>query len=187
MIQRIPECASNWFEFPINYDNRVLTCSLYWSEELEQQYNALVTQLKVDAYNDPLVRVDGSYDREYDVAAYYQAGNPLTSHEMYDEWYEAHKDNLPMSVKYMGYMYFDLRRIIMDRSITYYNIQNTISMLREQCVWTFSINDENDIVTGVLNPGAAYERDSRWTMWVRSDTRISIGREDLPYVTLEFV
>lgn len=187
MIQSIPECASNWFEFPINYDNRVLTCSLYWCEELENAYNALVTRLENDAYNDPLIGADGAYNRGYDVAAYYQADNPLTSYEMYDEWYAAHKDTLPASIKYANYMPFDLRRIIMGRSITYHDIQNTINTLREQCVWTFSINDEGATVTGVLNPGAVYERNDSWTMWVRSDTRVYIGRDDLPHVMLEFV
>lgn len=187
MIATIPETSSNWFSFPINYDNRVLTCILYWCEELQSMHAKVVAQLIRDAYNDPLVDAGGSYNRQYDVLEYYQAGNPLTRDSMFDEWYDRHKDNLPVSLKYANYNIYDMRRIVMQRSQNYHAIKNTRDTLNEQCVWTFTIKDGDDVITGVVNPGASYERWGEWTMWIRSDTRVRIGRNDLQFVTMEFV
>ena len=50
-------------------------------------HDKVVAQLIRDAYNDPLVDTGGSYNRQYDVLEYYQAGNPLTRDSMFDEWY----------------------------------------------------------------------------------------------------
>lgn len=185
MTVTIPEAGNDtWFSFRTTFDGRILTCTLYWSESIQHIYDAVVKQVRDDAHNDPIVR-NGAYIRDYSLFDYYQVDNPVTSDDMFAEWYGKHKDELTMNLRAIPQL-ADLKRTVMNRSVTYYGIRRTIDELAEMLVWSFSISDEGDTVTGVIRPGGLYERDGKWAMTIHSDVRTDIGREDLPFVTLEF-
>lgn len=185
MTVSIPAAENDtWFSFTIEYDSRVLTCTLYWCEEIQSLYDKLSRQLVLDASNDPIMPSDGRIIRDYDILEYYQVDNPVVDVVSFNKWRDTHE--LTASLSRFTYDYM-LQREVIERSIMYYEIVNKMKQLHDMMVWTFTISDEDEDVTGVIRPGSYYTRAGYWDLWVRSEHRTEIGRDDLQFVTMELV
>lgn len=159
--------------------NHTLSCSFFWPEAVQTQYDVVTRQIGDLAKSDPIINADGTYNRTYDYADYYTS-IPAYGEEMEAWW--AEQVNIPQSLKGIEAPY----DILEERRELCIGIKAYLEDLKDQLVYQCVIIDETGYKTVMSVRTGAYcrWRDTSWSLRFVADIP-EIGKNDLDKTTVE--
>lgn len=161
--------------------------SFLWAIANQEQYDMIKRQLTRMADNDPLLGKGGVIIHNYNYVEYYLEMKGKSDAEI-GAWVTDTEVPHPQSIINMSSTGEDVRptiNMIKERILECEEIESVLLHYKEVLRWQVSVSVDSDSPTvAAIQPGGWYRRQENVMFRFVSD-REAIGKEDLPYVTLQ--
>lgn len=165
----------------ISVGSRILQFTFQWATVSQEQYDIIVHYLTAQANADPLM-LGTTYVRDYNYLDYYMRLSGLTDEDLI-EWLEE-APPLPKSIALAPRA---SQLVLLRQRIEQCEaLQPTVDQYEEVLRWSFKAQYEDDVITGVIEPGGWYRnQDPDFSFRFISDLP-AIRYKDFGNVTIEF-
>ena len=156
-----------------------LECVFQWPDEVQTQLDTLQRIIDGYAKSDPIIKEDGSYDRNYDYIDYYTSIPDYGSGMV--EWWEEQTE-VPQSLYKSDFPY----TLLTQRKELCMELNAYLNDLQDMLVYQCIIKDETGYKSVMsVRPGAyCCWRDTAWSLRFTSNLE-QIGKDDLDKTTVE--